>query len=216
MILFRSRLIVALLLLGAMTARSQTVNWGSATESGIVDSHGDPLDEDFVFELGAFGAGFIPNAMNFGDWAANWTIFDTAAYSYSSETGAYFTGTRDAQTVGSYSSVFEGIDAYLWIRNGDQSENFLATSNTTLGAADWVFPTLDPGCCPNGDVTTWSVSNLGSGVPIWGSQRDEHGGGEFTAPGPFDLQTHAIPEPSGLLLLMMGCGFLVIRRRRNS
>jgi hypothetical protein len=214
--LVASQSIAALLLLGAMTARSQTVNWGSLTGSDIVDSHGDPLDNSYQFQLGAFGAGFIPDATNLGNWAAHWNVFDTANYSYSSEAGGYFTGTQDVQTVGSYPSLFEGLNAYLWIRNADETENFLATSSLIQGTADWVFPTLDPGCCPNGEVTTWSVSNLGSTVPVWGSQWDHHGAGEFIASGPYDLQTHAVPEPSGLLVLAMGCGLLVIHRRRSS
>jgi hypothetical protein len=210
-----SRLIAALLLLGAITARSQTLNWGSLTGSDIVNSQGDPLDNTFLFELGAFDAGFIPEESNSGEWTAHWNVFDTAAYSYSTEGSGYFTGKQDVQAVSSYSSLFEGMTAYLWIRNGDETERFLATTSAEPGSVEWVFPNLVPGCCPNGEVTTWSVSNLASAVPVWGSQGDKHGAGDYFAPSPYDIQTHIVPEPSSVLLLMLGCGFFVNRRGRN-
>lgn len=224
MIPHSTRLIAAVLFFGATIAHSQTLNWASLTGSDIVDSHGDPLDSTFVFELGAFDESFIPDETNVSEWSAHWNVFDstntlvggTAEYSYTAEGGGYFTGTRDVQAVTSYSSLFEGMTAYLWIRKGDLTEHFLATSTAKPGNAAWLFPTLDPGCCPNGEVTTWSVSNLGDDVPLWGSQWDQHGGGQSYSPGPYDIQTHMIPEPSGLFLLAMGCGFFVTRRRRSS
>lgn len=209
------RLIAVLLLLGVSSARSQTLNWGSLTGSNIVNSQGDPLDNTFLFELGAFDEGFVPDESDPGEWSAHWNVFDTASYSYSEDGGGYFTGSQDAQAVSSYSSLFAGMAAFLWIRNGDETEHFLSTSHSKLGGADWFFPALDPGCCPNGEVTTWSVSDLGGTVPLWGSQGDQHGGGNYTAPGPYDIQTHMIPEPSCLLLFSIGCGYFMTRRRRN-
>lgn len=209
------KLLSLVFLLGTMAVRSQTVNWGSLTGSDIVDSQGQALDNTFIFQLGAFEAGFIPDQTNINLWDEKWRVFDTANYSNSLSSGGYFTGTQDLQDVASYSSMFAGLTAYLWIRNDTLTEHFLSTSTDKPGAAEWKFPTLDAGCCPNSGVTTWSVSNFGSDVPIWGSQGSQIGGGDFTAPGPFDIRTHVVPEPtSAVFVALFGFYAAMLRRRR--
>ena len=197
-------------LLGVASAHSQTLNWASLTQSEIVDSQGVALDENtFVFELGAFDATFVPDQQNIGQWLDHWHVFDTADYSYDSGSAtSYFTATENVQNVANYTTMFQGLQGFLWIRNSSGTEYFLAN------AAQWLFPTLDPGCCKNGEVTTWSVSNLDDDEPIWGSQGDHHGGGEYDAPGPYDIQTHAVPEAGSSLLALLGCGLVMLRRRR--
>lgn len=207
-------LIAAIFLIGVVSARSQTLNWASLTGSDIVDSGGNPLDNTFVIELGAFDPVFVPTEANIDQWGNYWRVFDTADYSYSPATGGYFTGSVILQDVVSYDSLFAGLTAFLWIRNDSETEHFLATSTDKPGIAEWEFPALDPECCPSGSITTWSVSNFGTDVPLWGSQGDQHGGGEREAPGPFDIQTHVVPEPASALLALLGLGFAVTRRRR--
>lgn len=204
-----SKLIALCFLFGAPAAQSQTLDWGSLTGSSIVDSQGSPLDNTFLIQMGAFDAGFTPTQSNISNWSGSWHTFDTAAYAYNPLDGAYFTGTQNVQNVPAYASLFEGLQGYLWIRNGTKSEYLLASAST------WTFPLKDPGCCPNGVPTQWSVSDLGTDVPIWGSQLDNHGGGTYDGSGgPYDLQTHAVPESASSLLALLGGGLVLIRRRR--
>lgn len=203
-----ANLIALTFMLGAASARSQTLDWGSLAGSTIVDSQGDPLDTTFLFQLGSFDVGFAPTQSNVGQWSASWHVFDTAAYSYNTTDLGYFTGTENVQDVPAYASLFEGLKAYLWVRNDSKTEYFLAS------AGSWTFPVKDPGCCPNGVVTQWSVSDLGAAGPIWGSQGGNDGGGGFTSPGPYDLQTHTVPESESSLLALLGCGLATLRRRR--
>jgi len=202
-------------LLGAVSARSQTLNWASLTGSEIVDSQGDALDQStYVFELGAFDAGFTPEEGNISQWVGYWNVFDTGSYSYDPGTSTgYFTGTENVQNVPAYVSMFQGLSAYLFVRNNTNTEFFLARPSDTNA---WKFPTQDPGCCPNGEVTTWSVSNLTTDTPIWGIQGGIEGGGNGVL-GNYDLQTYAVPETSSsLLALAGGCLFMLRRRRVNA
>ncbi len=201
-------------LLGAASARSQTLNWASLTNSEIVDSQGAALDQNtYVFELGAFASGFTPEGSNISQWTANWHVFDTASYTYDQNTSTgYFTGTENVQNVPAYVSMFQGLSAYLFVRNNTNTEFFLARPTDTNA---WKFPTLDPGCCPNGEVTTWSVSNLTTVAPIWGTQGGHEGGGTGIL-GNYDLQTYAVPEASSSLLALAGGCFFLLRRRRGN
>ena len=201
-------------LLGAASARSQTLNWSSQTDSEIVDSQGVPLAQNtYVFELGAFAAGFTPDESNISQWTANWRVFDTASYTYNQTTSfSYFTGTENVQNVPAYVSMFQGLSAYLFVRNNTDTEFFLARPADKNA---WKFPTKDPDCCPNGKVTTWSVSNLDTVVPVWGTQGGHEGGG-IGILGNYDLQTYAVPETSSSLLALVGGSWLMLRRRREN
>ncbi len=213
--LHSAKLIAVFFGISVVAGHSQTLNWSSLTGSDIVDSSGSPLDNSFVIELGTFDPTFSPDDTNIDVWGNHWRVFDVADYSYNPTNGGYFTGTRDVQDVANYASMFAGLTAYIWIYNDTKSEHFLASSTTKPGVAEWEFPLLDPGCCPNGEVTTWSVSNFQNDDPIWGSQGNNHGGGEYSAPGPFDIQTHVVPEPASTLLAVLGLSFALIHRRRD-
>lgn len=203
-------LIAFAMLWAADTASSQTLDWGSLTQSTIVDSQGDPLNTTFLFQLGTFDVGFTPTQSNLGEWATNWRVFDSASYSYDPASLGYFTATEDVQDVTGYASIFQGLQAYLWIRNSADTEYFLAN------AGSWTFPLLDSECCPTGAVTQWSVSDLGTDDPIWGSQLDNHGGGTYDGSGgPYDLQTHVVPETSSSLFVLLGGSLALVRRRRR-
>ncbi len=207
------------LMLAASTGHAQTINWSSLTQSTIVDSQGNPLDGTYVFELGAFNASFVPTDANLAQWAANWHAFDTGAYAYDPPTGSYFTGSESAQNVTNYPSIFEGMAAFVWIRNTTFTETFLASAGPQTGppaTAAWVFPALDPGCCPNGEVTTWSVSNFGGDTPTYGSQLGNDSSGVFvpSTGSPYDIQLHVVPEPSALVLIATFSSLILLRRRR--
>jgi hypothetical protein len=211
---FPAFIAAVLLAVSASKLEAQTLNWGSVAFSDLYDSEGDPLDSSYVFELGAFDMGFTPTTENTGDWFANWRVFDTA--NYNSANGV-FTGTEQVNQVSNYESMFEGLDAYIWVRNGStpspETEWFLARKST--GPDAWVFPDLDPGCCPNGEVTQWSMSHLGAETPVWGNQGGNLGGGEYSVTGTFDLQTHVVPEPASSLMALIASAVAAFRRRRS-
>jgi hypothetical protein len=202
------------LVIGILSARSQTLNWGSLTNSTIVDSQGnalDPLNNTYLFQLVSFDQAFTPDESNINDWLSSARVFASAQYSYNSTDLGYFTNSTNLQDVPNYAAMFEGLTAYLMVSNAAGTEYFLATTSNDT----WEFPALDPGCCPTG-VATWSVSDLGMDTPIWGSQGTQHGGGIFDGSGgPYDLQLHAVPEPSGSLLVLLGGGLAILRRRRQ-
>lgn len=200
-------------LLGASSAHSQTLNWSSFAPSITVDSTGTALNETFLFQLGSFDASFVPTAYNVGEWMEYWHVFGSADYSVATGT---FSGSQNVQLVDHYAAaggdppMFEGLKAYIWIRNTSSTEYFLASSVT------WQFPTLDSGCCPNGNeqITTWSVSQMDT--PIWGSSGNDHGAGDYDSTGgPYDIQTHAVPETTSAMLALFACGVALLRRSRS-
>ncbi len=213
-------LAVTIFLISAFRTEAQTLEWGSEVFSDLVDSHGNTLDTAFVFELGAFADGFVPDQTNTSSWLKNWRVFDRASYSqdngyFSSTVQMLDNGRSDStyQTPGTMS--FEGLGAYIWVRKGDNpvegSEWLLTRANT------WTFPTATPGCCDNQPPTQWSVSDLGNGnVPLWGGQGGIDGSGVHTDFGTHTLQTFTfVPEPSSVLLVGMAGAFTVLRRRRT-
>jgi hypothetical protein len=208
------KLIGLLFALGTLSGHSQTLDWGSLTNSTIVDSQGillDPLNDSFLFQLVSFDPLFIPSESNISDWSSSARVFASAQYSYNSTDLGYFTDTQNIQDVANYTTHFQGLTAYLMISNAAQTEYFLATTS----GGEWTFPTIEAGCCPTG-ITTWSVSNLGTDTPIWGSQGTQHGGGIFDGSGgPYDLQLHAVPEPSASMIIITGCGLALLRRHRK-
>lgn len=202
-----AKIVACLFLLGCVSARSQTLNWASETESSIVDSEGEALNNTFLFELGTFEEDFVPDETNVSQWLDNWRVFDTAEYAYDSVNDwSYFTGTENVQQAANYTSMFQGLKGYIWIYNPEHTEYFLASAST------WTFPTLEPGCCANGEGPTWSISQID--LPIWGANADGHRGGGFVAGGPYDIQTHTVPETGSSLLALVAGGMAVLRRRR--
>jgi hypothetical protein len=211
---------VAVFLAAGTPLRAQTLNWGSAVFSQIVDSTGQTLDNTFVFEIGAFTEGFVPEESNVDSWLANWKVFDQAAYNqsigyFSSTVHMLDDGTSDSPEMSAGAPSFEGLSAYLWIRKGDDP---VEGSEWLLTRADnWTFPTATPGCCDKELPVQWSVSDLDGGdVPEWGKQGDVSGSGVSTSTGgPYTLQTFTfVPEPGTAMMSALGIGCLCLRRRR--
>lgn len=210
--------VISCLLAGSRLS-AQTLNWGSEVFSDLADSNGITLDDTFVFELGAFLDGFIPDETNVDAWASNWRVFDQAAYNQSL---GYFTstvqmldnGTSDSAYSTGGAMSFEGLSAYLWVRNSDdpvEGTEWLLTRSDA-----WVFPTAVPGCCDNEVPLQWSVSDLDGGdIPNWGNQGGIIGPGEYTVTGPYTLQTFTfVPEPSAAALAFVGICACFLRRKR--
>jgi hypothetical protein len=197
---------------------AQTLNWGNVVGEPIVTSEGNPIDNTFVFQLGAFDAGFVPEFSNANQWLQNWRIFDTAAYDstfgFSTATAYIRDGVTSAEP-GASTLSFAGLDAYIWIRNADdavEGSEWLLTRAST-----WKFPITGGDCCDT-TVLEWSVSDLDSTTtPIIGGHNGVVGPGVFTPPSSTTgLQTHTfIPEPSSVVCAILASMLVVMRRRRN-
>jgi hypothetical protein len=202
---------------GATSSQAQTLNWGSEAFSDLTDSNGNTLDESlFVFELGSFVNGFVPDDSNTDEWFLNWRVFDTASYE---QDNGYFSSTvyieNDVTSSNPSASTisFAGLEAYIWIRNDEDpvegTEWFLAR------ASDWTFPTTGGDCCDT-EVIEWSVSDLTTtDIPEWGRHGGTEGPGEYTVTGTTGLQTYTfVPEPSTAIMAAIAGLGLVLRRRR--
>lgn len=208
------------------TALAQTLDWGSPVATDIVDSHGTPIDSLFVIEMGAFVDGFTPTESNVEDWFTNWRVFDTATYNsgllyFTSVASMNDDGTSTGAPPSSSTFDFQGLDAFIWIRKGNDpiegNEWLLTRSQSSDPAKNWVFPNAVPGCCDNQGNLQWSVSDLnGDDIPKWGNQGGISGPGVFTSTGSYTLQTYTfVPEPGAPMILMAAGGLLLARRRRS-
>lgn len=172
---------------GCGSLHAQTIEWGSVFGNTFETSAGAPLDNTFVFELGAFDM-FTPTPSNPEDWFANWRVFDTGAFNPAL---GYVTGVAQMNATGGSSSPsgdssfdFQGLQAYVWIRNEDTpsptSEWFLAVDPT------WIYPNVVDDCCGNDFPLQWVI----------------------------DGPVLTIPEPSGAMLLALTAVAGLLRRRR--
>ena len=213
------------------SSNAQTLNWGSAVFTDLIDSDGNTLPEGvYTFELGVFVSGFVPEESNVSQWLGNWRVFDTAGYNGYDGPGdelyGIITGTEQIQngvtSASNLSFSFAGLSAYLWIRKGDQAEE---GSEWFLGrATNWTFPLTGGGCCEDDPPIEWSVSDLitNGETPLWGNHGGVEGPGDHSYTGtwggsghPYVVQTYTfVPEPSSLLLAAFSAG-LMFRRRRN-
>lgn len=206
--------------LSTLPSGAQQLNWGAPIGEPLVDSNGDAIDDSFVFQLGAFALNFDPTEVNVGEWLTHWRVFDALTFDpvKGFSTSTLFIGngvTSGSPHATDTSFSFAGLDAYMWIREGN---NPVPGSEWFLGRAiGWEFPLVGGDCCSTSAIQ-WSVSDLGPGEePAWGRQYEETGPGRFTVSGTVGLQTHTfIPEPSSSLLLILGTAGLVLIRRRIS
>jgi hypothetical protein len=216
----------------AATVHAQELNWGNEIYGQVVDSTGAEVDNSFVFELGAFDAGFTPNAGNIEDWVGAWNVFDATTYrsddaftsqvfmeqyspEYPTTSGVYSSSTHPSASTMSFS----GLDAYIWVRKGDIPVE--GTEWLLVRASTWEFPAEGGGCCTL-PVLEWSTAtDLASTSPLWGRQHDTRGPGV----GIFDTQTYNqysptlqtftfIPEPSSALMVGLAAMSMLLRRRR--
>jgi hypothetical protein len=199
---------------------AQTLNWGSQAFSDFADSSGNTLDHTFLFELGAFVAGFDVQTEPTSSWLENWRVFDRASYNqgngvFTSSVQMLDDGTSNSPYLSPGGMSFAGLSAYLWVRKGDDP---VEGSEWLLTRADnWTFPAPIPGCCDT-DIVEWSVSDLNGGnVPEWGSQGGVDGPGVHSDTGPHTLQTYTfVPEPSTVILAPLAGFALMLRRRRGN
>ena len=213
----------AILLWGMAPARAiLIIEWGTPIFSELYDSYGNELDDSYTWELGAFDPSFTPTSSNVELWAANWLVFDQAAYNAGI---GYVAGNvimnNDGTSTSSYADPsgydFQGLDAYIWGYNNKTYQYGLEW--VIFRAEDWTFPVIPPDDPPTLEVE-WSISDLiESDVPLWGSQLGVIGLGYASNPGIYDLQTYTIvPEPTGIavgVLLLGAAGFHRWRKSRR-
>ncbi|MBL9185820.1 MAG: PEP-CTERM sorting domain-containing protein [Verrucomicrobiaceae bacterium] len=205
----------------AVSAPARTISWRSGIGDTLVDSGGLSLTDAFIFELGAFDAGFTPDATNYGEWESRWHAFGQATFEPLLGNGwepglQYFT--KDTTVLGGQLSsespplpsyaFTAGMQAFLWVYD---SKTVAPTSEWALvGGSTWTFPASD---LLNLTPVVWELNSADR--TIWGGANDIRGDGLYTAlPGSFDLQTAAVPEPAGLILLGLAGGVFGLRRRR--
>lgn len=224
----------AFVAISAPETHAQTLNWNVPVGETLIDSNGipisppikdengDAINDDFVFELGAFALNYDPQEANVGEWLTHWRVFDALTYDntfgFTSSTVFIQNGVTSSSTKPNVSTEsFAGLKAYIWIRKGGEP---VAGSEWFVGRAiDWTFPSQGGDCCATNTIT-WSIDDLGPGeVPAWGRQNNLPGPGESTFTGTLNgLQTHTfpIPEPSSVLLTFIAGFGLMLRRRRNA
>jgi len=215
------KLIAIVFALIAVSAPARTISWRSGIGDTLIDSGGLSLDDTFTFELGAFDAGFTPDALNYSEWSSRWHAFGQATFEPINGNGwepslQYYT--KDTTVVGGQLSsespplasyaFTAGTQAFLWVYD---SKTVAPTSEWALvGGTTWNFPSSD---LLNLTPIVWELNSADR--VVWGGANDFRGDGLFTAtPAFFDLQTAAVPEP-GSLLLLGAAGWMLGRRRRS-
>lgn len=227
-------ILAGLAAMGPCGVRAGSISWGSAVADKLYDSEGSLLTSDYTFEMGTFSGGFVPTAVNLGDWAASWKLLEKADFitsplyvtenSILSTSGPGLIWERDAlndpPTPASNPNVFlPGERVYVWAYNskatGTAVQWALLTGTGSTSDTDWV---LSAGMGDELAMTLqWRLSN--ANTPVYGGLNNVRGPGDYGAePVTYSLQTAiamAIPEPSttGMLAAFL---FLPLSRRRRS
>ncbi len=192
-------------------ASADVIDWGfelAQTPTSSFDSTGTAVDSSYTFYLGTFADSFAPTVdrSNFNDWLVNWSTLDSATFD--DGVNNWFNGSVNLTD----NTIFETTDpVYIWGTNGllgDAGENILLTS------ANWAFPSASP----DPDLTEFFLSDVGL-TAVVGAVNSSYDGDESgisnTTFGAFDIQTEAVPEPRGAVLLGIGLTCLLFRRRRT-
>lgn len=225
--LIRAWLALGLLCMGAVSASGGSLNFYNVPGNTLLMQDGvTALDNAFKFEFGTFETGFNPTTSNITDWTANWKPFARAeapsingwnsSISYFNKSGVLLGSGLSDQGL-SLDTFTGGELAYLWVYNvfgiSPGGEWALVTNDSSDGNAanDWLLPS--PSEALPFEYPLSSALN-----PVWGGLHNVQGGGDFTAPlAAFTLQTHAVPEPgSVMLILLAGIAWRVKRARTVS
>lgn len=205
------------------------------------DSYGHLLDNTFRVQLGFFedtlAGDFVPDESNVANWVTQWRVFDEASINLDGDGSDYFTseawvGFDGKSYVNSGGAPvlntdegtntlglnYTGQTAYIWLYNQKTPAPSASTEWFLARMTDWILPAGSNDCCDTTLNLQWSISQLDTAnvTPIWGAQSGEIGDGHYTdpTPGVYDIQTFTfIPEPSSLLLAVLGSSLLLRRKR---
>lgn len=135
------------------------IQWESELDEVNLQSDGvTPMDESFVFFLGAF-EGLVPDATNLGDWEGAFRVLDSTVYRPAD--GGFLGETILTQNLPPFTA---GGQAYVWGRNGTSpgSEWIL------FGRSTWTWPVANTiGIPPL--PRSWIVSGLSAEDVVLGT-----------------------------------------------
>ena len=188
---------------------ADVIDWGFEvvqTPTSSFDSAGVALDSTYTFYLGGFDDSFgSVTRDNYSDWISNWSTLDSTAFD--DGVNNWFTGSTGINDNLTFAA---GEQAYIWGTTGAlgdaDAEVILLTS------ANWLFPSAqlsDP------TVTEFLLSDADLTAVI-GAVNSTYTGQETGISsnlGAFDIQTEAVPEPGGVILLGFGLTCLLFRRK---
>ncbi len=152
-------------------SRATTIDWSSPVLGINLTSSGAPLTEDFLFELGAFDAGFVPTAANTAQWAGKWRAASRSGYNVAD---ALFSATHSYST--NVPPFLPNAAAYIWGHNCAPANGEWVLMSSSL----WRWPLGSPS--PVGSSFVWNSLDADSPAIL----------GQVNAPA-FDLKTAVVP-----------------------
>ncbi len=194
-------------------AASLSVSWAQSTVNFAADYGepniyyaGVPLPAGNEVRIGCFSTGFNP-ALYLNDLS---TLFEYwSQYGYTTTRNMYGDDGRfqAMQSLNnSAMNVYDNKQIWLWIlkTTGNTAvapdfSNVEAYGLYSSTAANWIFPRY--GALPPGNTTSISTSEVNQA--LWGTFDIDH------------LYLTAVPEPSGLGLMVLGMGAALMLRHRN-
>ncbi len=213
--------------MAATAEASRSINFGSTLNATNLQSDGSPMDVTFTFELGVF-SDFVPQLENIDLWTADWTALqdsagNPAAAPYDSSPlfpGASvfvnnFEGTAQIiENVSDPGSPYApGSQAYIWgftsREVGVQSEWILLTN------AAWILPVVPDDGMPSPFSLDFAVSDAGTVATVGSVNPDYATAGDTPHLVSARVVPQAVPapEPASALLVLIGAGTLLARRR---
>ena len=132
------------------------VNFSCTAFANHQDSNGSPIDESWVFSLGAFDPAFTPTSANVCDWKANWTTAQTVHYSTRT---SFFTGVHFFDT--NTSPFTTSNSGYIWGYNG--TGEWILITDPSWRWPNTTFPIIFPSNWDVSQATQTIVGNINTG-----------------------------------------------------
>ncbi len=131
---------------GAPCAHGSQINWQSRPFATHQTSEGTPLDETYLFELGAFRDGFTPSAANTGSWASHWVVAARSSFNVANEVfgGSHILENNEAPfttTNRGYIWGFATSGINEWVLISDPSWLWPETGDPLTFPEDWAVST---------------------------------------------------------------------------